>query len=88
MKSNHEFSGSSTQVLSEVQQVFSRVVPGSVCELQDYEFRIGCGAMDATGTVQEVIFLRRHLTRDRVEAGALELERKLRRAEISAHTDD
>jgi len=37
---------------------------GAKCELQDYEHRIGCGALDAVGKVRDVRSLRAGLTEE------------------------
>ena len=69
--------GDSTAVLDTVQAIFSRVVPGATCELQDYEHRIGCGALDQWGNVQDVKFLRRGLSQADVEHFAAVLATKV-----------
>lgn len=54
--------GDAKAVLDKVQAIFSGLVPGSSCELQDYEHRIGCGALDSWDQIQDVVFLRRDIT--------------------------
>ncbi len=70
-----KLSGSPAEVLSRVQEVFASIVPGAVCELQDYEFRIGCGAMDRWGNLQDVKFQRNGLTEEEVRYHAQVLSR-------------
>ena len=50
--------GDKQAVLARVSAVITSAVPEAVCELQDYDFRIGCGAMDRWGKVQETVMLR------------------------------
>ena len=84
---SEELCGSPEEVIAEVQSIFRGVVPEAVCELQDYQFRIGCGTVDAAGQIQQVIFIRKHLTREQAKAGAFELKRKLEVAEKGKLTD-
>jgi hypothetical protein len=72
-----EVSGKDEEVLERVQAIFDGVVPGALCELQDYNFRIGCGAMDQWDSIKEVVFLRRGLTEEMVEHQAQVLSRKV-----------
>ena len=54
--------GEAKDCLAAVQAIFDEAAPGAVCQLKDYNFRIGCGNMDNWGNIQEVVFLRSGLT--------------------------
>lgn len=69
--------GDPKAVLNTVQAIFSRVLPGATCELQDYEHRIGCGALDQLGNVQDVKFLRQGLSQADAEHFATVLATKV-----------
>ena len=69
------FSNDPQRALAEVQAIFAEVVPGAVCELQDYQHRIGCGMMDEWGNIQETIFLRPGMDEDLVRHHAERLKR-------------
>jgi hypothetical protein len=60
-----------------VQAIFDKFVPGAVCELQDYEFRIGCGALDRLENIQNVVFVRKNLSEEFIRHQAQVLSRKL-----------
>jgi hypothetical protein len=71
--------GSSEEVLRRVQEVINEHTPGVVCELQDYETQVGCGALDERGSLQEVQWRVRGLTEYSVECGAKALASRLAR---------
>lgn len=63
--------------LERVQAIFDQIVPGAVCELQDYEFRIGCGALDRWDNIQDVVFVRKNLSDEYIRHQAQVLSRKV-----------
>jgi hypothetical protein len=69
---------SDEELVALVQAYARSFVPEAVCELKDYGFRVGLGALDRNDELQEVVFLRRGgLTPDRVEFYAKALLNKL-----------
>ena len=60
-----------------VENVARSWVPGVVCELKDYKQKIGLGALDDDGEVQEVRFLKKHLSNEQVEIQSKLLLKKL-----------
>jgi hypothetical protein len=62
--------GSPEQVLKRVQEIVEAHVPGVVCELQDYKTQIGCGILDDRGSLHEVKWRLRGLSKYNVEAQA------------------
>lgn len=70
--------GDAATVLARVQEIMEKHVPDVKCELQDYEHRIGCGAMDEWGNVQDVKFLRRQVSEEEVRTFAQVLHTKLK----------
>lgn len=69
--------GEPAAVLARVQEIVRRAVPEAKCELQDYDHRIGCGALDPWGNIQEVRFLRRELRTIDIEHQARVLAAKV-----------
>jgi DNA-binding XRE family transcriptional regulator len=72
------------QALDRVQELVSAIVPAARCELQDYQFRIGCGAVDAKGNIQDIVFIWRGQTENDVLHLARLLEAKLQPGGSSA----
>ena len=70
--------GDAQAILEAVQAIFNTIVPDASCELQDYEHRIGCGALDQWGNIQDVVFLRRGLDEADVVNFATVLATKVR----------
>lgn len=69
--------GNPQAVLVKVQEIFEKRVRGVTCELQDYEHRIGCGALDQWGNLQDVVFLRPGLTYSQADHFATALATKV-----------
>ena len=78
--------GDSKAVLDSVQAIFDSVIPDASCELQDYEHKIGCGALDRWGNIQDVVFLRRGLSEADVEHQATVLATKVQTGGSTART--
>lgn len=64
--------------LARVRELMKTVVPDARCELQDYDFRVGCGDMDTWGDIQDVRFMIRGETEEGVLHSAKVLATKLR----------
>jgi hypothetical protein len=56
--------GDTVEVLAQVQRIVEAIVPDARCELQDYEHRIGCGALDGSGKLRDVRVMRAGLTEE------------------------
>lgn len=56
--------GDTLAVLAQIQRIVEGIVPGARCELQDYEHRIGCGALDGEGRLHDVRVMRAGLTEE------------------------
>jgi hypothetical protein len=64
--------------LARTRELVTSIVPSARCELQDYDFRIGCGDMDPWGNIQSVRFMIGGQTEEGVLHMARVLETKLR----------
>lgn len=69
-----EIDGDKHAILARVMDVMSAAVPGAVCELQDYDFRIGCGMMDRWGQLKETVMLRKGLDEETLAHHAARLK--------------
>ncbi|MFS0771181.1 hypothetical protein [Sphingomonas sp. 1P08PE] len=79
--------GSGEYVVSQVQQIVRRHVPGANCALLDYGKRVGCGELDDHGGLHEQRWLRRELDGDQVARDAERLARTIGDANRQRRTD-
>ena len=73
---SEKIEGTAEEALAKVQKIVAGIVPDAICELQDYQQRIGCGAVDRDGNVVDIVMLRRGLDVEQVNAFADDLARK------------
>jgi len=75
---SENLNGTPEEVLEQVLTLVREQVPSANCELQDYGFQIGCGALDPFGTVQDVKLRRDAWNETHVKHAALVLATKVR----------
>jgi hypothetical protein len=64
--------------LAKASQIIGHLIPTAKCELQDYDFRIGCGDMDQWGKVQDVKVAKQDWNEDAFQHAAEVLLAKLK----------
>lgn len=82
-----QIAGPGEHVISEVERIVRRYVPGATCALLDHGKRVGCGELDESGKLHELRWLRRELDDERVAEDAGRLAQRIAEADRQGRAD-